>query len=136
VYYASQAGASRTLIALLDRKASADVVGAPGGETPLVAAAGHGQLNAVKILLDRHAANIEETTAGDLELTQSIFPVPQFVGRQTALIRAAAGGHAHVVTELLRRGADANHKDARGYSAAEYALASGHPEIAALLRPH
>jgi ankyrin repeat protein len=133
VYYASQAGATRTLAALLDRGAPPDLVGSPDGTTPLIAAAARGQVGTVRLLLNRRAADINETTIRDLALSEDVFPIPYFVGGETALMRAAANGHVSVVKELLHHGADPTRKDAQGRTAAEFASSR---EISKLLQSH
>jgi len=54
---------------------------------------------------------------------------------RTPLAKAAAGGHAAVVSQLLAAGADARPVDARGLSARALAEAAGHEEVVRLLPP-
>ena len=74
-------------------KAGADVAAAhPDGETPLMAASRTGRMDAVKLLLETGAnANVADAYQ-----------------QETALMWAAAEGHAAVVNELLKAGADPN----------------------------
>src|SRR3954464_12434809 len=55
---------------------------------------------------------------------------PAAPGGLTPLMIAAAGGHEAVGELLLRCGADPARRDARGRSAAFYARATGHPDLA------
>jgi uncharacterized protein len=55
---------------------------------------------------------------------------PAAPGGLTPLMIAAAGGHEAVVELLLRCGADPTRRDTRGRSAAFYARAAGHPDLA------
>jgi ankyrin repeat protein len=48
----------------------------------------------------------------------------------TALMAAAQGGHAAVVTELLERGADVTRRDDHWVSALEYAIREDRQELA------
>jgi ankyrin repeat protein len=75
------------------------------GVTALHMAASLGELDSVRVLLDR-GANLEAETAV----------------RSTPLHLAALAGSAPVVAELLKRRADPNHLDARGRSALDRAL--------------
>jgi uncharacterized protein len=52
----------------------------------------------------------------------------------TALMFAAAEGQKEVVSTLLKHGADKTLLDEDGESAYDFALANGHPEVAALLK--
>ena len=61
---------------------------------PLLAAAKAGDLPAIKRLLDKPGADVDEADAA--------------AGGERALHLAAEGGHADVVAELLDRGADIN----------------------------
>jgi ankyrin repeat protein len=54
---------------------------------------------------------------------------------RTALAKAAAGGHAAVILQLLAAGADARATDKRGRSPRALAEAAGHRDAAALLPP-
>src|SRR5215212_8472662 len=55
---------------------------------------------------------------------------PAAPGGVTPLMIAAAGGHEAVVELLLACGADPARRDCRGRSAAAYARAAGHPDLA------
>jgi uncharacterized protein len=55
---------------------------------------------------------------------------PAAPGGLTPLMIAAGGGHEAVVELLLRCGANPARRDIRGRSAAFYARAAGHPDLA------
>ncbi len=83
----------------------------------LLAAARAGDVERVRALVPR-AGNPEEDGPSDAP------------GGITPLMAAAAGGHEAVVEVLLACGADPAQRDARGRSAAFYARATGHPDLA------
>jgi ankyrin repeat protein len=135
VYYAAQRGAIKTLNALLDIKVPANAAKGVGGMTPLLAAASHGQTDAVHVLLGRRASTVDETTSSPIAFAgQSGRSVPTLVAGQTALMIAAAGGHKAVVEELIKRGAKIDRVDAAGQSAVSYARRAGAGEIVELLQ--
>ena len=82
--------------------------------TPLQRAARHGDASLVVVALECSATNLD---AVDAE------------GR-TALISAAANGHAAVVRALLDAGCDVDAADGAGMSAVDSATAAGHAAIA------
>jgi ankyrin repeat protein len=134
VYYAAQTGAIKTLTALLSRKADVYAAKAPRGKTPLHVAAANGQLGAVKLLLDKRAAKINESTPFEVRNTGGHGPsIPYPAGRETALMLAVANGHTKIVEELLARGADVSLRDYGGNTARQY-LRPGDAEIARLLQ--
>jgi ankyrin repeat protein len=126
IYYASLAGATRTLKALLDFNAPRkfDLLEDPGahlGASPLHIAAYNGHLEAVKILLDRNVSKVDETSPKYVGFAGGghgpSLPIPVIRGGDTALILAAQGGHLDVGRELIRRGADPAHKGDLGRTA-------------------
>jgi hypothetical protein len=93
------------------------------GHTPLALAAGHGDLELVKVFLDA-GADVNDGTvmpnAGD--------------GKATALTNAVWGGHKEVVELLLRRGASTDVVGGKFYKIIlDYARANSPPEIMSLL---
>ena len=87
---------------------------------------------------DIHAvALLVAAATGDLEQVRALVPM---CGAEclegppgapaTPLMAAAAGGHVAVVEALLRRGADASRRDSNGHSAAWFARAAGHHQLA------
>ena len=121
---ASQAGDLDEIARLLAGGAEVDVLVSmyvPNGDivqsTALYAAAGDGQLDAVRLLLDRGADPSLATSIGF-----------------TALINAAMGGHVAVVRELAARGADldAAHPET-GLTAFHCACGNNQPECVAAL---
>ena len=89
--------------------------GAPGGQAPLMAAAGESCADVVALLLDK-GANIN-VADGD---------------GWTPLIKATAAGSTDVVRVLLQRGADMDVADRLERTAWMYAATRGREEIAAL----
>ena len=88
-------------------------LGDANGNTPLILAAFHGHVDAVRFLL-QHGALVDKTNHQ----------------HQTALILSAKAGHADVVILLLRAGANATLRDARGWDAQMWAERQGYPDIA------
>ncbi|RPH63562.1 MAG: ankyrin repeat domain-containing protein [Acidobacteria bacterium] len=136
VFYAAQTGATRALSALLDRKARTDLESDMNRLTPLIAAARYGQAASVKILLDRRAAKVDESTSMGIAWVggHGLAVRPVVYGRQTALMLATEAGHVDIVKELLRRGADVDRVDTGGRTALDYARERGHEDIVALLQ--
>src|SRR5262249_59987922 len=88
------------------------------GATALLAASFAGQLDVVKLLLERGAALEQRNPQGG-----------------TALRAAADVGHIEVVRYLLGRGAKKNAVDAFGKLPVDYARENGHFEVAELVKP-
>jgi len=78
-----------------------------------VQAAQFGQVDELRALLDESPELIDQVNDRDM----------------TALMSAAHGGHAAVVTMLLERGADVTCRDDRGVSALEYAIREDRLEV-------
>jgi ankyrin repeat protein len=89
----------------------------PGGETPLMTAARTGTLASVKVLLSRGA-----TVDGKDDRRG-----------QTALMWAAAEGHADVVRELLAAGADFQTRLPSGFTPLLFAVRDGRIEVVRVL---
>ncbi len=86
------------------------------GKPAALYAAGQGQLDALRLLLEAGA------------------PVNgAYENQLTALMWAAGQGHLDVTQLLLARGADRSARDDRGLTARDMALQAGYPEIAELL---
>jgi uncharacterized protein len=127
---ASRGGDAPLIDVLLKAQASVSL-SHPDGETPLTAASRAGRIEAVKLLLEAGAAVNAADTLQD----------------QTALMWAAAEGHADIVSALLGAGADPNrgarltalkkreHADhpTGGFTALMFAVRNGHKEIARTL---
>lgn len=88
---------------------------------------------------DRVAELLGAALAGDVARLRALLPdagdlttldAPSGV---TPLMAAAAAGHAEVVELLLERGSNPARRDGEGRSAAAYARASGHTDLAARL---
>jgi len=127
---ASRAGDAALIAALL--KAGADAAAThPDGETPLMAASRTGSMEAVKLLLET-GANVNAADSFQQE---------------TALMWAAAEGHADVIQALLAANADPNRKarvttieerkhgdhPTGGFTALMFAARNGHADAAAAL---
>ncbi len=87
----------------------------------------------------RAVALFAAVQSGDVERVRTLLPPygdpvvdgpPAAPGGLTQLMIAASGGHEAVVELLLAGGADPAQRDARGRSAAFYARAAGHPDLA------
>ncbi|KAM0805125.1 ankyrin repeat-containing domain protein, partial [Usnea florida] len=98
------------------------------GTGALIAAAEHGNLGAVEILL-RHG---ERT--GDLDLDEveeyGSYDHRKLDDQGTALYKAAVEGHSEIVEILLGKGADPRFRDAKGRSVADVAREKGHGDVA------
>ena len=98
------------------------------GSGALIAAAEHGNLGAVKLLLEHG----ERT--GDLDLEEveeyGSYDDRKLDDQGTALYKAAAEGHSEIVDVLLGKGADAMFRDRKGRSVAEVAEEKGYGSIA------
>jgi ankyrin repeat protein len=88
-------------------------VGGMIGVAAHVQAAQFGQVDELRALLDESPELIDQVNDRDM----------------TALMSAAHGGHAAVVTMLLERGADVTCRDDRGVSALEYAIREDRQEV-------
>ena len=100
--------------------AVAPSVGGMLGVVPHVQFAQFGQIDELRALLDETPELIDQADGRGM----------------TALMAAAHGGHAAVVTELLERGADVTCRDDRGVSALEYAIREDRQEVALAILDH
>ena len=98
------------------------------GSGALIAAAEHGNLGAVKLLLEHGQRT------GDLDLEEveeyGSYDDRKLDDQGTALYKAAAEGHSEIVDVLLGKGADASFRDRKGRSVADVAGERGHGGIA------
>jgi ankyrin repeat protein len=134
VYYAAQAGAARTLALLLERRADARLKTQRDGMTPLIVAAENGHVAAVRVLLERRAAKVDEVTSVHTQPLPYVSGLPMVpFGRQTALMRTTRRDHIEVMKELIARGADVNQHDIQGQTAIDYVKSE---EARALLLAH
>jgi ankyrin repeat protein len=90
------------------------------GFTPLMNAAGNGDLESVKILL-AHGANVNAVSAKD---PINVLNGPVDLGYYTALMLASFYGPPEIVDALLRAGAKVDPKDIRGRTALHYAVST------------
>jgi ankyrin repeat protein len=124
VLYAAASGASATLAQLLRRGGDPNSM-TEGGITALMAAAYHGEDDALALLLAQPKIDIDRTTPTKVNsraLTlYSEEAQPLRTGHRTALMYAAANGRRAGVTLLLRHGASVRKTDAEGLTASDYA---------------
>ena len=121
--------------------------------SPLAVAAVYGHWEIVKLLIERGAkldprdkyqaaALHRAASTGRWMVVKQLLNMETDVNRvssdweQTALMSAAAHGHAGVVDLLLKAGAKVDFIDLRRRSALDRALEGGHTQIAALLQSH
>lgn len=98
------------------------------GTGALIAAAEHGNVGAVNVLLECRDVALEEVEE------YGGYDGRKLDDQGTALYKAAAGGHLEIVDILLRKGADAGFKDRKGRSVADVAEERGHVDIVRRLR--
>ena len=97
-------------------------------EGALIAAAEHGNLGAIELLLGNGDVDLEEVVEyGDYDSRK-------LNEQETALYKAAAKGYGDIVDFLLRKGADVGFRDRKGRSVADVAEERGHRDIAKKLR--
>ena len=112
----------------------------PGGETVLMTAARTGRLGPVKALLvrgaDPHVTVLgmgrQEGVGANAFLRRMEDPTIfdfQLKSEQTALMWAAAEGHAEVVAELIEFGADFRQRLESGFTPLLFAVRAGHTEV-------
>lgn len=134
LYYAAQTGSTRTLSALLDLKIDPGATAAFPGMTPLMQAATRGEAGSIKILLERHAAAVDEATPSRVGAPplkgSAFFPM---AGNVTALMMAAASNRREATKELIRHGARLDLRDDFGKTALTYALEANARDTADLL---
>ena len=99
------------------------------GTGALIAAAEHGNLGAVKLLLEKSDVDLEE-----VEEYGAYYDKEREMNLGTALYAAAKEGHGEVVDVLLEKRANVHFKTQKGRSSADIAEENGHREIARKLR--
>ena len=100
-----------------------------GDSTPLIVAAGSGNLDCVKILL-KYKADVENR--GNVFLYKTIF----HKGFTSPLIAATANGHVEILSVLLENGADVNTCTNDKYTPLMIASLFGHVNVVQLLVQH
>ncbi len=112
----------------------------PGGETTLMTAARTGRLGPVQALLARgadphaavHGMGREEGAGANAFLARMADPTIfdfETKAEQTALMWAAAEGHAEVVGELIKAGAEFRTTLSSGFTVLLFAVREGHIEV-------
>jgi ankyrin repeat protein len=124
VIYAAATGATGTLAELLRRGADPNSM-TEGGISALMAAAYHGEVEALSLLLAQRRIDVNRATPLKINLGQFSFysedSAPTRTGKRTALMYAAAAGRAAGVAMLLQHGASDRQTDAEGLAALDYA---------------
>lgn len=129
VIYAAASGAKFTLAELFRQGADPNASTA-SGVTALMAAAYHGDIGALQVLVSQPGIAIDRATPWHFDreyFTPSIEGerAPLRYGSRTALMYAALGGSAAATELLLRHGAYAHERDAEGLQAADFAGNAG-----------
>ena len=112
----------------------------PGGETTLMTAARTGRLGPIKALLSRgadvhgvvHGMGRQEGAGANAFLSRMADPTIfdfQTKAEQTALMWATAEGHAEVVEELIKAGAEYRASLASGFTPLLFAVREGHMKV-------
>jgi len=101
--------------------------------TPLHFAAGDGNLECVKVLVE-HGADINAVNNETMFLVAKMFPV-YVVGGRTPLHMAAENGELECVKYLVEKGADVNMRDFNGYTPFHLASMQKHHTTAEFLNP-
>lgn len=136
-------GNASLVTVLLDAGADPNTV-VPGGETALMTAARTGRVGPVKALLARgadiqtkvHGMGRQEWAGANAFLARMADPtIFDFETKpsQTALIWAAAEGHAEVVSELIEAGADFQATLDSGFTPLLFAARNGHIDVVRVL---
>jgi ankyrin repeat protein len=126
---ATGANDSASVRLLLDKGVDVNLSGVAlglgiGGQTPLMNAASHGNVEVMKLLMAKKA---DVNAVGIPELGR-VKNGPIALGSMTALLSAVAYGGADAVKLLLDAGADPNAKDVRGMTPLMLAVATDRPD--------
>ena len=115
------------------------------GETPLLCAANHGNLDVAKLLLDHGASIDEPTKLGRTPLMAAIANLRSFSEPQVQISElqgkslgsiAQVQKHEDVARLLITSGANTNLRTTSGWTALHYAAENGAPKIVELLIKH
>jgi ankyrin repeat protein len=122
--YAAAVGTNGTLAELLHRGADPNSM-TQRGVTALMTAAYHSDTDALRILLAHPSIRVDQLTPtvfnpGALVGYNEDSPPPR-TGHRTALMYAAAAGHAEICHLLIQHGASTRETDAEGKTALDYA---------------
>ena len=131
---------NRALVELLLNAGADPNTSLPGGETALMTAARTGRLGPVKALLARgadvhgkvHGMGRQQGAGANAFLSRMADPaIFDFETKpaQTALIWAAAEGHAEVVSELIEAGSEFQTTLDSGFTPLLFAVRNGHTEV-------
>jgi ankyrin repeat protein len=137
VIYAAASGAKFTLAELFRQGADPNASTA-SGVTALMAAAYHGDIGVLRVLVSQPGIDINRTTPWHFDREFFTPPLegvrpPLRYGSRTALMYAALGGSVQATELLLRHGADAQERDAEGLQAADFAR---NGDVVAVLSAH
>ena len=135
---------NRSLVELLLNAGADPNTALPGGETALMTAARTGRIGPVRALLARgadihtkvHGMGRQEWAGANAFLARMADPtIFDFETKpsQTALIWAAAEGHAQVVSELIVAGADFQATLDSGFTPLLFAVRNGHIDVVRVL---
>jgi uncharacterized protein len=137
VIYAAASGAKFTLAELFTQGADPNA-STSSGVTALMAAAYHGDVGALQVLVSQPGIDINRSTPWHFDREfftprlEGVQP-PLRYGSRTALMYAALGGSVEATELLLRHGAHAHARDAEGLQAADFAR---NDDIVAVLSAH
>jgi len=128
VIYAAATGATGTLAELLRRGADPNSI-TQGGISALMAAAYHGQDEALRVLLSQRRIDVNRATPLKFHLGPFRLYAedqgPLRTGQRTALMYAAAAGRVASIAMLLQHGVNDRATDAEGLAARDYAHSEG-----------
>lgn len=134
VIYAAASGAKFTLAELLRQGVDPNASTA-SGVTALMAAAYHGDIGVLQVLVSQPGIDINRATPWHFDREffnpplEGVKP-PLRYGSRTALMYAALGGSVEATQLLLHHGANAHERDAEGLQAADFARSN---DVAAVL---